>query len=467
MTYTSYSISNSSGKISEYHSRRTYTPFSAEKSLADRNIVIYDCGDDRKHLNDVARSHIQAYNDKQKRNDRKKAYVDDYVSALESGIACYGKGEQREKPFHHDVIQVGNRENLGVTDADFDVECWRMLKREERFSEAAKYVKAHLNNDANRILMKQILVETMQEVLQECNPGGGYSNILVHGIVIHDDEPNGTCHCDMRYSIFTDGEKQGLSWRISDHKGLMKMGFRTDATTTALQKFRESVNARIEEKMLRYGIQREVKNEHRKHLSSAQYEAMMKIKSAEKQAEEIINASKIDVQRCLDEIADDRVKLNEAYMQYQTRKIELIDTLANTTSLEKNLSDFLKSDIGKKALNAFWDTKLDTDELEINASYEETVPKKKHAAVDKKVQNDEVMLARTELNIPADLDEIQAVKYVQEHLNDDFDNEDELYAKHKKKMPKSDLSSKAIRHNDINFKINDVDEKYYGQEISR
>ena len=54
-----------------------------------------------------------------------------------------------------------------------------------------------------------------------------------------------------------------------------------------------------------------------------------------------------------------------------------------------------------------------------------------------------------------------------EHLNDDFDNEDELYAKHKKKMPKSDLSSKAIRHNDINFKINDVDEKYYGQEISR
>ena len=120
---------------------------------------------------------------------------------------------------------------------------------------------------------------------------GRYSNILVHGLIIHADEPNGTPHLDFRYSIFTEGEKTGVPWRISDHKGLAKMGFVTQtqkasgqdepAMFTALQKFRESINVLIEEKMIEHGWERKYLNEHRKHLSTAQYEAEKTLTDAE------------------------------------------------------------------------------------------------------------------------------------------------------------------------------------------
>ena len=41
-----FTISNSTGKCSEEHSRRSYIPFSADKSLTSNNVIIYDCGDD-------------------------------------------------------------------------------------------------------------------------------------------------------------------------------------------------------------------------------------------------------------------------------------------------------------------------------------------------------------------------------------------------------------------------------------
>lgn len=80
----------------------------------------------------TARPYIKIYNSRQKRNDRKKDYEDDYVAALEDGRACFGKGDKKEKPFHHDVIQIGNRDDLGITDSEFDVKHWRYLKRMEK-----------------------------------------------------------------------------------------------------------------------------------------------------------------------------------------------------------------------------------------------------------------------------------------------------------------------------------------------
>ena len=57
---------------------------------------------------------------------------------------------------------------------------------------------------------------------------------------------------------------------------------------TALQKFRESINTRIEEKMKEHGWERKYLNEHRKHLSTAQYEAERTLLDAEREAERVI-----------------------------------------------------------------------------------------------------------------------------------------------------------------------------------
>ena len=352
---TSYTISNSTGKCSEEHSRRSYTPFSAEKSLKANNIVIYDCGDDREHLNSMARPYIKEYNARQKRNDRKKDYEEDYVSAIEDGRACYGKGDKKEKAFHSDVIQIGNRDDLGITDKDFEAKVWRAYKLDGKENEAAAYVKKHLNTDPKAAEAIQILREVAEEIAS-----GKYPNVLVHGLIIHADEPNGTAHLDFRYSIFTDNEKMGVPWRISDHKGLAKMGFVTETKKgegqdapevySALQKFRESINSRIEEKMKEHGWKRKYLHEHRKHLSTAQYVAERTLVEAEQKSKEII---------------DEAEDLYDEYMgeiEIQKRKLER--EKLDFSNMRRNLSGFLSSDIGAKAYREYVDSLSDVSTLE-------------------------------------------------------------------------------------------------------
>lgn len=353
-----YTISNTSGHCSEEHSRRSYIPFSADKVLTDYNIVVFDCGDDRQHLNDTARPYIKEYNSRQKRKDRKKDYEDNYVAALEDGRACYGRGERKEKPFHHDVIQIGNREDFGITDSDFDVCYWRKLKKSGQFDAASKYVLEHRNTDTKVNEAIQILGEIAEEIRD--NKENKYSNVLVHGLIVHCDEPNGTPHLDFRYSIFTENEKTGVPWRVSDHKGLAKMGFTTESKSkdgqdepemfTALQKFRESINARIEEKMQQHGWERKYLNEHRKHLFTAQYEAEQTLLDAEREAERVICEVEDVYADYMDEIETERHKL-------ETDRNEL-------AAVRRNFSGFLDSEIGIEAYRRYMETRKDIQDDE-------------------------------------------------------------------------------------------------------
>lgn len=275
---SSYTVSASQGSHSERHSRREYTPDSADRALESENIVIYDCGDDRVHFNEFFKDSIEEYNAKQKRADRKKSL--DYLSALENGVEGYGKGERQEKPFYHDVIQVGNRETNGVTKRTFDVDHWRQLKADGKFDEASEYVRRHANKSKEREDLTEVLKEVAEEIRD--NKDGKYSNILLHGLTIHRDEPNGTDHLDMRYTFFVTDEKTGLRTRVSMTKALAAMGFKTDKTSTAFEKFRESIKDRIAEKMQERGYEREVKGEHRKHVSTDVYELEQRAKEAQK-----------------------------------------------------------------------------------------------------------------------------------------------------------------------------------------
>lgn len=408
----SYTISNSVGNHAEEHSRRNYIPFSAEKSLSGRNIVIFDCGDDRAHLNNVAKPYIQEYNAKQRRTDRKKKYEDDYVSALESGEACYGVGDKKEKPFHHDVIQIGNRETLGVTDADFNVDYWRRLKKQGKYDKAAAYVEKHLNKDENVDIAINILKEVAEEIKDDFS--NKYTNILLHGLVIHADEPNGTPHLDLRYSIFTANEKTGVSWRISDKKGLAAMGFETDVTMTALQKFRESINKLVEEKMAEHGFTREYKNEHRKHLSIAQFEAEQRLKEAEKAASDIVATAEAEAKELKLDYESEIAMYKVAKKEYQSRKLELIDKIGKAEGLDDEVRKFLESETGRAAYFNYvkeLDDELGADDERTDVEFAENY-------------SEEELKIREELGIPGDLDPIQAVKYAQDHFNDDLLNKD-------------------------------------------
>ena len=274
-----FTVSASSGTTAENHSRRDYTPLSADRSLKNRNVTIYDCGDDRKHFNDFFLPAIKRYNEKQTRNDRKKS--EDYLSGVENGSECYGRGKKQEQPFYHDVIQIGNRDTNGVTDDGFDVDHWRSLKKDGNLKDASDYVQQHLRKPTKEdIAIREILIEIAEEIRD--NKDDEYANILVHGLQIHDDEPNGTIHLDFRYTVFTTNETRGLDTRVSLTRGLRAMGYETTESQTALSKFREKIKDRITEKMEQRGLQREVIGEHRPHLPTAVFEAEQRVKEAEK-----------------------------------------------------------------------------------------------------------------------------------------------------------------------------------------
>ena len=300
-----YTISMSQGDHAEEHSRRKYTPMSAEASLTKDNVVIFDAGDDKTHFNQFFADAIEAYNERQvkaRHPERQKSM--DYYSDLLNGVEGYGKGKTQEKPIYDDVLQIGNRETNGVTKRTFNVDHWRSLKADGKYHEAELYVAKHKNNDPTREELTQILEEEAKYILSESAnsreyrkehglPPGKYDNILIHRIIIHRDEPNGTDHIDIAYTIFTDegdtkrkdGRQNGLSRRVSARKGLEKMGFKKSRDQFALEKFRESIKDEIQERMESRGYQRDIKGEHRRHLSPQMFEVEQRAKEAEAKVE--------------------------------------------------------------------------------------------------------------------------------------------------------------------------------------
>jgi len=263
----------------ENHSRRDYTPKSAEASLSGRNVTIIDCPDCRQAFDDFFMPSVDRYNAKQKREDRKKNYSS-YFDAVESGQEGYGAGRKHEKTLYHYVIQLGNRDDNGVTDADFDADYWRELRETGHPRKAANYVKKHLNNSAERENAKQALTQICSEL------PGRYPNVKVFMMQGHDDEPNGTYHVDMICTFFTSGEKTGLDTRVSQTKGLKAMGFASTGEDSAVTLWRRDVMQYIETRMADFGLSRQFKDNHARRMSMANWQRDLAIKLQEAEADE-------------------------------------------------------------------------------------------------------------------------------------------------------------------------------------
>ena len=400
-----FTVSASSGTTAENHSRRDYTPLSADRSLKNRNVTIYDCGDDRKHFNDFFLPAIKRYNEKQTRNDRKKS--EDYLSGVENGSECYGRGKKQEQPFYHDVIQIGNRDTNGVTDDGFDVDHWRGLKKKGKLKEASDYVQQHLRKPTKEdVAIREILIEIAEEIRD--NKNDEYSNILVHGLQIHDDEPNGTIHLDFRYTVFTTNETRGLDTRVSLTRGMKAMGYETTESQTALSKFREKIKDRITEKMEQRGLQREVIGEHRPHLPTAVFEAEQRVKEAEKTL------------------------------------TDLNSDIQSKTVVRDNLADEIKSVEDGKTTVKLWNAQLKgkaeaVKQRELDVSSRESAVKAREDSITKR----EVALQQRESSYKAALDKEYSDKY--KELLEDFKAE-------KLKM-RMDFSSKSFERRAEDFEI--------------
>ncbi len=165
---------------------------------------------------------LQRYNDRQKRADRK---IDNYLEHIQKG--------KQEKPFYEIIVQVGNRDDMGI-------------------------------GTPNERLAKRILEDYLRR-FEERNP-----NLFVFNEVLHMDEATPHLHID--FIPYTTRSTRGLDTRVSMKKALEEQGFvgsgRSDTETMAwLQSEKEALSYAMQWQ----GVEWENQGNDRRHLSVLEY----------------------------------------------------------------------------------------------------------------------------------------------------------------------------------------------------
>ena len=207
---------------------------------------------------------LQRYNDKQKRADRK---IDNYLEHIQKG--------KQEKPFYEIIVQVGNRDDMGV-------------------------------GSPNERLAKRILEDYLRR-FEERNP-----NLFVFNAVLHMDEATPNLHID--FIPYTTRSTRGLDTRVSMKKALEEQGFvgsgRSDTETMAwLQSEKESLASIME----RHGVEWEHQGNEREHLSVLEYKKEQRSKEVvelENEIKSLITTAE-DLTATVDRVTD--ISNNEAF----------------------------------------------------------------------------------------------------------------------------------------------------------
>lgn len=229
----SVSVSSQMGLTAD-HDQRKYTPDSADKQLAHRNVYYKTTEDHKQEFNDFFREAIEDYNSTQKRKDRKKSL--DY----------YAEVAQPEQEF---VLQVGDRDSMGVlTAAAYKAgidKRWRDAKQQGKGFDLTPW----LRDDKDRQKVLKCLDKAARG-LQDAFPGFHFTTID-----LHDDEPAGTPHIHAGGFWVGEGYKQGgkvagVQKRCSMTKALEDMGYKD------ISEFSNAMRDYMVEHMEACGLQR-------------------------------------------------------------------------------------------------------------------------------------------------------------------------------------------------------------------
>lgn len=198
----------------------------------------------------------------------------------------------QETAIHEAVLQVGNKDDNGVTDTDFDMEQWKVLKKSGHEKEASEYALAHLNKSENTERTKRILHRAVDRIAN-LDP----EHLVVIRADYHGDEPCGTGHGHIAYVLRATGYEKGMDARVGSVTALKQMGFEKTpdkeyGITQLHERFKEIIAEEMVADALEYGyeaIQRAPDSgEHRKHSTVGEFRLL----AAERQdAEEVKKAN--------------------------------------------------------------------------------------------------------------------------------------------------------------------------------
>lgn len=324
-------VSSSQGKTAEWHDKRVITPKNADKALQDKNE--HWIGDlqttDEDKFNAIFSEDVEKFNAKQSRPSRKMGAEStnpnrqkSYYEGVVDGTFCHGKGDMKENPIEEVVLQIGNKDDNGITDTEFDINTWKTLKMSGHEKEASEYAIAHLNKDVSVERTKRILKRAVNRI-KNLDP----EHLIVIRANYHGDEVCGTGHVHLACVLRATGYKNGMESRVAMVKALEQMGFKkTKDSEFGIVQLHEKFKDLIEEEMvadaLEYGyeaIQRKADSgEHRKRSDVDVFREM----AAERE-----------------ELSIAKEDLNEREKTVFAREQRNVHEQKNLTTREKNLAD--------------------------------------------------------------------------------------------------------------------------------
>lgn len=314
------SVGSSQGRPAEWHdtiqpdgTRLTVCPNNADMALAFRNE--HWVGDlsmsDADKFNEIFAPSVAAFNAKQKvlcrkmgpestNPDRQKSYYD----GIMDGTFCMGAGELQEKPVEEVVLQLGNKDDNGTTDADFSMKHWYALKQSGREDEASRYALEHLNDSETAERTKRILRRAVDRIVA-MDP----EHLVVLRADFHGDEPCGTPNVHLAFTFRATGYKKGMTERVASVKALKQMGFvKQKDTEFGIVQLHERFRDIIEEEMAADAAEYGYEPIKRKAPSGEQHKRTDVDVFREMAAEKSELAVREAMQKDREEIVEDRIK---------------------------------------------------------------------------------------------------------------------------------------------------------------
>lgn len=274
MILTSISIELGKGVLN--HNNRKFIADNVDKNRTKDNIEYENISLENAyhHLFDEA---LKRYNDRQKRSDRK---IKNYLEHIQKG--------KQEKPFYEIIVQVGNKNDMGV--------------------------ETH-----NKDLSKTILDEYMKE-FQKRNP-----NLYVFNAHLHMDEATPHLHID--FIPFTSNSKRGLDTRVSMKQALSSQGFKGGTREeTEWSQWVNSEKQELSKVMLEHNVEWEYQGNDKEHLSVLDYKKQERTKEVaelERQCS-VLKDNIVNLADCKEKIEDvfSEQQFDEAYALPVPNKFE-------------------------------------------------------------------------------------------------------------------------------------------------
>ena len=295
MILTSISIELGKGVLN--HNNRKFIADNVDKTRTNDNIEYENISLENAyhHLFDEA---LKRYNDRQKRNDRK---IKNYLEHIQKG--------KQEKPFYEIIVQVGNKNDMGV-------------------------------NTHNKDLSKAILDEYMKE-FQKRNP-----NLYVFNAHLHMDEATPHLHID--FIPFTTNSKRGLDTRVSMKQALSSQGFKGGTREeTEWSQWVNSEKQELSKAMLEHNVEWEYQGNDKEHLSVLDYKKQERTKEVaelERQCS-VLKDNIVNLADCKEKIEDvfSEQQFDEAYALPEPNKFENAKSYKNRIEpIFSKLKEFAK-----------------------------------------------------------------------------------------------------------------------------